>query len=187
MSHLCTLLLSVFTQIKVKAVNSFFCSHNLPAPITNNTSTNFKPTRESPKKPMCFPIYLFISTKAMSLAHTPAMKRNINGVISSQRRCTTTKTFIQKVTRLHKRENTISLLIYIQNIYLYLKDTAIKENLGGQYILQRCYQQQRHTCCNHVTTELCGQLAACVKCTVVPLRFPTFKYVYCSTIIVVVQ
>lgn len=106
----------------------FFCSHKLPAPITNNTSTDFKPTHESPKKPMCFPIYWFISTKATSFTHTPTMKRNINGVISSQRCCTTTKNFIQKVTRLHKRETTISLLIYIQNIYL--KDTAIK----GQYI-----------------------------------------------------
>lgn len=129
MSHLCTLLLSVFTQIKVKACQLFFfCSHKLPAPITNNTSTDFKPTCESPQKPMCFPIYLFISTKATSFTHTPTMKRNINGVISSQRCCTTTKTFIQKVTRLHKRETTISLLIYIQNICL--KDTAIK----GQYI-----------------------------------------------------
>lgn len=151
---------TIYTN-KGQSLSTFFCSHKLPAPITNNTSTDFKPTPESPpKKSVCFPIYLFISTKAMSLTQTPTMKWKINGVISSQRRCKTTQTFIKKVTRLHKRETMISLLIYIQNIYLYLKDLAIKENLRGQCILQCCYQQQWHTCCNHVTTELCGQLAA---------------------------
>lgn len=129
MSHLCTLLLSVFTQTKVKACQLFFVhtSYLLPSQITQAPTSNL-PVK-APKSQCVFQfIYLFTSTKATSFTHTPTMKWNINGVISSQRCCTTTKNFIQKVTRLHKRETMISLLIYIQNIYL--KDTAIK----GQYI-----------------------------------------------------
>lgn len=102
-------------------------SYLLPSQITQAPTSNL-PVK-APKSQCVFQfIYLFTSTKATSFTHTPTMKWNINGVISSQRCCTTTKNFIQKVTRLHKRETMISLLIYIQNIYL--KDTAIK----GQYM-----------------------------------------------------
>lgn len=60
---------SIYTN-KGQSLSTLFCSHKLPAPITNNTSTDFKPTRESPKKPMCFPIYLFIYFHQSNIIHT---------------------------------------------------------------------------------------------------------------------